>query len=103
MCVYELIDYRLSLAATGRLLRTVDLDEISREAEKFHEGLVDHLIILIPQQSDLDQTFNKTATSWAEVFQYAWVKSINFILISVRDLLCENKGNIGKLSTIYQA
>ena len=63
MCVYEFKDYRLSMAATGRLLRTVDLDEISREAEKFHEGLVNHLVLLIPRQPDLDQTFDKTATS----------------------------------------
>ena len=63
VCVYELIDYRLILAATGRLLRTVDLDNTIRKAEKFHEGLVDHLGLLIPKQPDLDQTFDKTATS----------------------------------------
>tara|TARA_B100001057_G_C22337904_1_gene752141 strand:- start:279 stop:608 length:330 start_codon:yes stop_codon:yes gene_type:complete len=86
--MYEFRDYRLSLAATGRLLRTVDLDETIRKAEKFYEGLVNHLALLISKQPDLDQTFDKTATSWAEVFQYAYVKSINFILISVCGLLC---------------
>ena len=63
MCVYEFKDYRLSMAATGRLLRTIDLDNTIRKAEKFHEGLVNHLALLIPKQPDLDQTFDKTATS----------------------------------------
>ena len=35
MCVHELREYQLSLAAIGRLLRQVDLDELSIKTEQF--------------------------------------------------------------------
>ena len=35
MCVHELREYQLSLAAIGRLLRQVDLNELSIKTEQF--------------------------------------------------------------------
>ena len=87
MCVHELREYQLSLAAIGRLLRQVDLDELSIKTEDFREGRIDHLIILIPQQPDLDETFHTVVTSWAEAFNYAQHEHINFIYIPLHDLL----------------
>ena len=87
MCVHELREYQLSLAAIGRLLRQVDLDELSIKTEQFREGRIDCLIVLIPQQPDLDETFHTTVTSWAEAFQYAQHEHINFIYIPLHDLL----------------
>ena len=81
----------MSLAAAGRLF-AVDLDKISIKAEKLHDGLVDHLIILVPQKTDLNETFNTTVTSWVEAFQYAQAESINFIFITLGDLLCGKLG-----------
>ena len=54
MCVHELREYSLSLSAIGRLLRQVDLDELSIKTEDFCEGRIDQLLILILQQPDLD-------------------------------------------------
>ena len=87
MCVHELREYQLSLAAIGRLRRQVDLDELSIKTEDFREGRVDHLLILIPQQPDLDETFHTVVTSWAEAFNYAQHEHINFIYIPLHDLL----------------
>ena len=87
MCVHELREYQLSLAAIGRLLRQVDLDELSIKTEDFREGKIDHLIVLIPQQANLDETFNTTVTSWAEAFQHAQHETINFIFVPLHDLL----------------
>jgi len=87
MCVYELCEFQLSLAAVGRLLRQVDLDELSIKTEQFREGHIDHLIVLIPQQTDLDESFHTVVTSWAEAFQYAQHENINFIFIPLHDPL----------------
>ena len=63
MCVHEVREYQLSLAAIGRLLRQVDLDELSIKTEQFREGYVDRLIVLIPQQPDHGGSFHTTVTS----------------------------------------
>ena len=62
MCVRELREYQLSLAAIGRMLRRVDLDELSINTEDFRESLVDFLIVLLAQQSDLDESFFECVT-----------------------------------------
>ena len=87
MCVHELREYQLSLTAIGRLLRQVDLDELSIKTEDFREGRIDQLLILIPQQPDLDESFSTCVTSWDQAFEYAKVENINFIFIPLHDLL----------------
>ena len=87
MCVHVLRAYQLSLAAVGRLLRKINLNELSIKTEQFREGKIDHLIVLIPQQANLDETFNTIVTSWAEAFNYAQHEHINFIYIPLHDLL----------------
>ena len=87
MCVHELREYQLSLAAIGRLLRQVDLDELSIKTEQFREGYVDRLIVLIPQQPDRGRSFHTTVTSWAETFQSTKHEKINFIFIPLHNLL----------------
>ena len=87
MCVHELREYQLSLAAIGRLLRQVDLDELSIKSEQFREGYVDRLIVLIPQQPDRGGSFHTTVTSWAEAFQSTKHENMNFIFIPLHDLL----------------
>ena len=87
MCVHELREYQLSLAAIGRLLRQVDLDELSIKTEQFREGYVDRLIVLIPQQPDRGGSFHTTVTSWAEAFQYTKHEKINSIFSPLLYLL----------------
>ena len=87
MAVHELREYSFSLSAIGRLLRQVDLDELSIKTEQFREGRIDCLIILIPQQPDLDESFHTVVTSWAEALNYAEHEHINFIYIPLHDLL----------------
>ena len=57
MCVHELREYQLSLAAIGRLLRQVDLDELSIKTEQFREGYVDRLIVLIQSNLTVVEVF----------------------------------------------
>ena len=86
MCVHELIKFGLFLLAIGRLLRQVNLDVPSIKTEQFREDHIDHVIVVIPQQLDLDETFKKTVTLWAEAFQYAQLENINFIIVPLHDL-----------------
>ena len=65
------LEYQLSLAAVGRLLHQTDLDEFNIKANDLREGRIDHLIVLVPQQPDLDETFNTTETPWVGAIQYA--------------------------------
>ena len=87
MCVHELRKYQLSLAAIGRLLRQVNLDELSIKTEDFREGRIDQLLILIPQQPDLDEGFSTCVTSWDQAIEYARDENVNFIPIPLHDLL----------------
>ena len=87
MCVHELRKYGLSLASIGRLLRQIDLDELSIKTEQFRVGRIDQLLILIPQQPDLDESFSTCMTSWDQAFEYAQQENINFIFIPLHDLL----------------
>ena len=87
MCVHELREYQLSLAAISRLLRQVDLDELSIKTEQFRGGYVDRLIVLIPKQPDRGGSFHTTVTSWAEAFQSAQHENITFFFIPLHDLL----------------
>ena len=89
MSVHELQEYQLCLAAIDRLLRQVDLDQLSIKTEDFREGRIDHLIVSIPQQPDLDESFSTYVASWDQGFECAKIENINFIFIPLHDLLRE--------------
>ena len=87
MVVGELREYGISLSNCGRLLRRIDLDDLSHKTAKLHLDEIEELIVLVPQRDDYDEEFPTTVTSWDEVRNFGKVESINFIPIAIGDLL----------------
>ena len=87
MVVGELREYGLSLACCGRLMARIDIDHLSHMIDCLVIGEIDELIVLIPQQSDLDHEFPPAVSSWNEVIHYAQEESINFIPCVIGSLL----------------
>ena len=87
MVVGELREYGLSLACCGRLMARIDLDHLSHMIDRLETGEIHKLIVLIPQQNDLDHEFPPAVSSWNEVIHYAQEESINFIPCAVGELL----------------
>ena len=87
MVVGELREYGLSLACCGRLMARIDLDHLRHMIDRLEIGEINELIVLIPQQNELDQEFPPAVSSWNEVIHYAKEESINFIPCAVGELL----------------
>ena len=87
MVVGELREYDISLSNCGRLLSRIDLDDLSHKTAKLHLDEIEELIVLVPQRDDYDEEFPTTVTSWDEVRNFGKVEGINFIPITIGDLL----------------
>ena len=87
MVVGELREYGISLSNCGRLLSRIDLDDLSHKTAKLHLDEIEELNVLVPQRDDYDEEFPTTVTSWDEVRNFGKVEGINFIPITIGDLL----------------
>ena len=87
MVVGELREYGISLSNCGRLLSRIDLDDLYHKTAKLHLDEIEELNVLVPQRDDYDEEFPTTVTSWDEVRNFGKVEGINFIPITIGDLL----------------
>ena len=83
----ELREFGLSIAAIGRLLSRIDMDDLSPKTEQLELGEIDDLIILVPQRDDYDKEFLTTVNSWDEVRHFDRDENLNFVPCSIGDLL----------------
>ena len=65
----------------------IDLDHLSDMIDRLEIGEINELIVLVPQQNDLDHGIPTAVSSWNEVIHYAQEESINFIPCTVGELL----------------
>ena len=83
----ELREFGLSLAAIGRLLSRIDMDDLTHKTEQLELDEIDDLIILVPQRDDCDEEFSTTVTSWHEVKHFGRDENLTFIPCAIGDFL----------------
>lgn len=87
MVVGELREFGNSLFSCGRLLSSIDLDELSHCTAKLTLDRPEDLIVLVLHRDAYDEKFQTTVTSWENVRNFSKVESINFIPVKIGDVL----------------
>ena len=83
----ELRSYGFSTAVAGDLTKRLDLEVLSAVLDDFCTGVVDKLIICVPQRSDLDEEFPTCVTGWQEFVHFADDHCINALPLDLSDTI----------------